>query len=65
MPPIVGSPGTNQSPNAPSPSGPPPCPVCAGLLVPLRDQYRCSRCFFSFCVGCENPDEYSAGDTGD
>jgi hypothetical protein len=34
----------------------PCCPVCNGVLVPLRDQYRCSRCFFTLCVGCE-PEE--------
>jgi hypothetical protein len=31
----------------------PPCPVCAGRLVPLRGFFRCSRCYFSICVGCE------------
>jgi hypothetical protein len=29
------------------------CPVCGGGLVPLRGQWRCSRCFFALCVGCE------------
>ena len=29
------------------------CPVCGGVLVPLRGQWRCSRCQFSLCVGCE------------
>jgi len=64
MPPITGSPCTNQPPDAPS-SGPPPCPVCAGPLIPLRDQYRCTRCFYSFCAGCENPDGYGAGGAED
>ncbi len=31
----------------------PLCPVCSGLLVPLRGTYRCARCYFSLCVGCE------------
>jgi hypothetical protein len=31
----------------------PLCPVCSGPLVPLRGNYRCGRCFFSLCVGCE------------
>jgi hypothetical protein len=33
--------------------GQPPCPVCGGALVPLRGQFRCTRCFFSACAGCE------------
>jgi hypothetical protein len=32
---------------------PPPCPMCAGTLVPARDLVRCTRCGYSFCVGCE------------
>jgi hypothetical protein len=32
----------------------PPCPVCSGPLVCLRNQYRCSRCYYCFCVGCED-----------
>jgi hypothetical protein len=32
------------------------CPVCNGPLIPLRGNYRCARCFFSLCVGCEGPD---------
>jgi hypothetical protein len=31
----------------------PPCPVCGGVLVPMRDAWRCSRCYFSLCAGCE------------
>jgi hypothetical protein len=31
----------------------PLCPVCSGPLVPMRGNYRCCRCFFSLCVGCE------------
>jgi hypothetical protein len=31
----------------------PPCPLCAGGLVLLHDHYRCSRCRFSLCVGCD------------
>jgi hypothetical protein len=33
----------------------PCCPVCAGPLVPLRESYRCCRCFFTLCAGCEAP----------
>jgi hypothetical protein len=29
------------------------CPVCSGLLVPLRGSVRCARCGFTFCEGCE------------
>jgi hypothetical protein len=32
---------------------PPVCPLCAGRLVPLRDHYRCARCLYSACPGCE------------
>jgi hypothetical protein len=31
----------------------PPCPVCSGALVPLHNLYRCSRCFYTLCAGCE------------
>jgi hypothetical protein len=37
---------------APSPR----CPVCSGALIPLRSQYRCTRCYYSLCVGCEGAD---------
>jgi hypothetical protein len=30
------------------------CPACAAPMVPLRGQYRCTRCYFTFCVGCED-----------
>jgi hypothetical protein len=29
------------------------CPMCGGGLVPLRGAWRCSRCYFALCVGCE------------
>jgi hypothetical protein len=31
----------------------PTCPCCAGPLVMLRDAYRCVRCQYTLCVGCE------------
>ncbi len=31
----------------------PPCPVCGGVLVPLRSTWRCLRCHYSLCAGCE------------
>jgi hypothetical protein len=31
----------------------PQCPLCAGELVLLRDGYRCVRCCYSFCLGCD------------
>jgi hypothetical protein len=37
----------------------PCCPVCNGALVELRGQYRCARCLFTFCVGCEAADTTS------
>lgn len=29
------------------------CPLCSGVLTPLRDCLRCVRCSFSICTGCE------------
>ena len=29
------------------------CPICGGLLVPLREHMRCSRCYHSFCDTCD------------
>jgi hypothetical protein len=34
----------------------PCCPVCSGPVVELRGQYRCTRCYFTLCVGCESVD---------
>ena len=31
----------------------PPCPVCGGGLIPLRGNWRCGRCFFALCAGCD------------
>jgi hypothetical protein len=31
----------------------PSCPMCGGVLVPTREAWRCSRCYFSLCEGCE------------
>jgi hypothetical protein len=31
----------------------PTCPVCTGLLIPLGELWRCSRCCFTLCEGCE------------
>jgi hypothetical protein len=52
-----------QPDKAPAP-GRPPCPVCSGPLLPLRDFYRCSRCGFSICAGCEGADSYPPADGG-
>lgn len=32
---------------------PPLCPVCSASLVPMHHSYRCLRCSYHFCVGCE------------
>ena len=40
------------------------CPACNGPLIPLRDAYRCSRCFLTLCVGCDaadGPDQGAGG----
>ncbi len=42
---------------------PPQCPVCSGLLIPLRNVYRCARCCYSICAGCEGGESFPpAGD---
>jgi hypothetical protein len=38
------------------------CPVCNGSLILLRGDYRCSRCHFTLCVGCEGGYLENAGD---
>jgi hypothetical protein len=43
----------------------PMCPVCGGGLIPLRGQWRCSRCYFALCAGCEPGLGYEVADTGD
>jgi hypothetical protein len=35
----------------------PRCPVCSGSLLPLRNVYRCTRCSFHLCAGCEAFDQ--------
>ncbi|HTU23123.1 MAG TPA: hypothetical protein VMG10_34120 [Gemmataceae bacterium] len=32
------------------------CPVCSGSLIPLHNAYRCSRCCYHLCAGCEQPE---------
>ena len=34
--------------------GQPCCPVCLGGLIPQRGAWRCVRCGFSLCVGCDS-----------
>jgi hypothetical protein len=31
----------------------PCCPVCNGPLLEARSTFRCARCYYSFCAGCE------------
>ena len=61
--------GTRSSHEEQPDKAPPPCrplcPVCSGPLIPLRDFYRCARCSFSICVGCEGPGPYFPADAGD
>jgi hypothetical protein len=33
------------------------CPACTGRLVLLRDFFRCVRCGFCICTGCEDMPE--------
>jgi hypothetical protein len=41
----------------------PRCPVCGGCFLPVRHSWRCCRCLFSLCDGCEGGEEYA--DLGD
>jgi hypothetical protein len=41
------------------------CPFCDGMLVPLRGEFRCLRCCFSICPGCEDVDRFSCGGPAD
>jgi hypothetical protein len=47
------SPGEPHSRETATAPRPPLCPLCAGRLVALHNTYRCLRCRFSLCVGCE------------
>lgn len=29
------------------------CPLCNGQLIALRGAYRCARCSFILCAGCD------------
>jgi hypothetical protein len=29
-----------------------PCPICGGVLIPLRGTSRCTSCGFSLCEDC-------------
>jgi hypothetical protein len=40
--------------NEATPPRQPSCPACGGFLVDLRGQSRCTRCYFTWCVGCDN-----------
>jgi hypothetical protein len=31
----------------------PPCPACGGGLIELRGFWRCPRCRYRICEGCE------------
>jgi hypothetical protein len=41
------------------------CPLCGGGMVPLRGQWRCSRCYFALCAGCEPVLHADGPDTGE
>ena len=46
-------------------SGVLPCPMCGGGLVPLRGLWRCSRCYFALCAGCEPATACEGADSSD
>ena len=37
------------------------CPMCGGVMIPLGEHSRCSRCSFDLCVGCEGPAAFDVG----
>jgi hypothetical protein len=59
------APAEDSNRGSPQEFGRPPCPVCGGALVPLRGHFRCSRCFFSACAGCEADHAPEPADGGD
>ena len=40
-------------PTTPKPSNARHCPVCGGPCHPLGGAWRCTRCRFSLCDGCD------------
>jgi hypothetical protein len=48
-------PRDDRHPNGPARRGV-ACPYCEGVLIPLRGAFRCVRCCFSICPGCEDAD---------
>lgn len=36
---------------------PPSCPICGGQLTEARTLWRCPRCNYSLCEGCEGGSE--------
>jgi hypothetical protein len=44
---------TETQKEAPPSADKPCCPLCNNVLIPLRGFFRCSRCFFTLCAGCE------------
>ena len=65
MPSSNGSPAEECRVGGATACGAPRCPVCDGALVPLRGQYRCARCYFSICAGCEDVPGYAPGGPAD
>ncbi|HEY7313690.1 MAG TPA: hypothetical protein VH643_30350 [Gemmataceae bacterium] len=60
----IGTTSTQEAPAADRMETPglPHCPVCSGSLVPLHNSYRCSRCSYHLCIGCEAIETGSVGD---
>jgi hypothetical protein len=62
MQPSTRMPQEEWAPECTRDEGPPPCPVCSGRLVPLRNFYRCLRCSYSICAACDGAEACPAGD---
>jgi len=56
------NPTTGPEPRAALPPSAPLCPVCNGSLVPLGGQFRCGRCHFTVCEGCDGAAAGSGAD---
>jgi hypothetical protein len=60
----IGIPSTQENPSKDGmePLRLPRCPLCSGALVPLHNAYRCSRCAYHLCIGCEQIETSSTAD---
>ena len=53
MPADLNTPRQDEPKQTTAPIRSPSCPCCAGVLLVLRGMFRCARCHYSLCAGCE------------